>query len=143
MAAANQTNLDTDQMQPNEYCIWWLASKHMECEVMRAALRLANEFIFNATSDCVKHILLDFNVDNSGVDLIDDEFKHHIIQLADNSDGMSDENLLEFAKAYACFDANQKEDKIIINPDLMNFCKTLTSKSEGFHRVVFFLAVVS
>lgn len=139
-----QTILDPRPIRPKDRCVWQLARENMACSVMSSALRLATEFIFNAESDRVKHILLDFNVANSEVDLIDEEFKKRMMLICDDPSLMSKIDEKAFLKEnISTFDPNIKLDLIFIHPDFITFCRDLTPESDGFHRVVFFLAIVS
>lgn len=95
-------------------------------------------------SDCVKRILLKFNVENSEVELIDEELKERMIKLIEDHMPMLDIDRLGFIKEdTSCFDPSLKKDLVFLHPDLVKFCKDLHPGMDGFHRVVFFLAVVS
>lgn len=109
---------------------------------MSTAIRLANEMIFKG-SDKVKQIYLNYNVENSEVDLIDKEFTQHILTLSTDPSPMNEKDQKEFLEAdVACFAQYVEKDLIFLNPRLVEFCNGLNEKSPGFHRVVFFLAMV-
>lgn len=132
-----QTIINPEPLRPNERCVWELAKNNLSFPVMSSAVRLATEFIFNAESDRVKQILLDFNIADSQVDLIDEEFKQRMIHITDDpSQTMSEID----QKLLSCFDPILVTEKnlIFIHPDFITFCRDLTPVSDGFHRVVFF-----
>lgn len=133
---------DTSELKPNEESVWKLLHDKMSCIAMSTAIRLANEMIFKG-SDKVKQIYLNYNVENSEVDLIDAEFTKHIFTLSNDPSPMNENDQKEFLEAdVACFAPFLEKDLIFLNPRLVEFCCGLNEKSPGFHRVVFFLAMV-
>lgn len=138
------SKLDTSELRPNELSIWRLANDNMSSVVMRTAIRLATEMMFNKDSEEIKRIFLNYNVENSQVDLIDQELTHHIIELSDDPTPMKPEDVIGFLKDdFACFDPSLERDLVFIHPQLIEYCQKITEKSPGFHRVVFFIAIVS
>jgi hypothetical protein len=141
MAENAPLNLDTKDLNFDERPVWKLAKDNMSCVVMSTAIRLANEIFSNSESDFVKRIFLEFNVENSELDLLDRDFKHHIIELADD---IIEENCKHFLDVcFAVSDTNIKREMIFINPELIKYCLKMTKETPGFHRVVFFMAIVS
>ena len=141
MAENAPLNLDTIDLNSGERSAWKLAKDNMSCVVMSTAIRLANEIFSNSESDLVKRIFLEFNVENSELDLLDREFKHHIIDLADD---IPEENCQRFLDmCFPASDTSIKRDLIFINPELIKCCVKMTKETPGFHRVVFFMTIVS
>lgn len=141
MAENTPLNMDTRDFNFNERSVWKLAKDNMSCLVMSTAIRLANEIFSNSESDFVKRIFLEFNIENSELDLLDRDFKHHIIELADDIPVENCQHFLDMC--FVASDTNIKSDLILINPELIKYCVKMTKEAPGFHRVVFFIAIVS
>lgn len=141
MAENASLNLDTRDLNYDERSVWKLAKDNMFCVVMSTAIRLANEIFSNSESGFVKRIFLEFNVENSELDLLDRDLKQHIVELADDIPKENCQRFLDMR--FSASDTNIKRDLIFINSELIKYCVKMTKETSGFHRVVFFMAIVS